>query len=181
MDQLRVGDTSIAVAMGDITAMDVDVIVNAANASLSHGGGVAAAIARAGGPVVQEESTAWVREHGRVGHGEAAITTAGRMPSAYVVHVVGPIYAGGNRGEEFALRAAVAAALDATVALGCTTVALPAISAGIYGYPRGEATAVIATECVAWARTHLGALTEIRLVAHDSKTGSAFHHALPTA
>lgn len=178
MERLEIGDTAIIVTLGDITTLEVDVVVNAANTFLKHGGGVAAAISQAGGPAVQDESTAWVRQHGSVGPGDSAVTTAGAMSATYVVHVVGPIYHGGDRGEEGALRAAVTAALDATAALGCTTVALPTISAGIYGYPRDQATEVIATECATWARAHTGTLTEIHLVARDPEIAAAFTQAL---
>jgi putative ATPase len=173
-----IGATAVRVMQGDITSLEVDVVVNAANERLSHGGGVAAAISRAGGPAVQSESTAWVREHGPVGPGEAAVTTAGDMPSRYVVHVVGPVYHGGGMGEEDALRSAVVAALGATAGLGCSSVALPAISSGIYGYPRDEAAAVIASECFSWVRSHPDALTEIRLVAFDPETARSFANAL---
>jgi len=175
-----VGGTAIVVTQGDITSLDVDVVVNAANGALAHGGGVAAAIARAGGDAVQRESTAWVRHHGLVGVGQAAITTAGAMPARHVVHVVGPVYHGGDSGEEEHLRAAVRAALDATAGLDCSTVALPAISAGIYGYPLDEATAVIASECIDWARTHPDVLAEIHLVAFDPGTAGSFARSLHT-
>ena len=175
-----VGGTAIVVTQGDITSLGVDVVVNAANGALLHGGGVAAAIVRAGGRTVDEESAAWVRRHGRVGVGQAAITTAGAMPARHVVHVVGPVYRGGDVGEEDQLRAAVSAALDATAGLECSTVALPAISAGIYGYPRDEATAVIASECITWARAHPDVLAEIHLVAYDADTADSFTRSLHT-
>jgi putative ATPase len=175
-----VGGTAIVVTQGDITSLDVDVVVNAANGALAHGGGVAAAIAHAGGPAVDEESAEWVRQHGPVGVGQAAITTAGAMPARYVVHVVGPVYHGGDSGEEDHLRAAVRAALDATAGLDCSTAALPAISAGIYGYPRDDATAVIASECIGWARAHPDVLAVIHLVAYDPDTAASFTHSLHT-
>ncbi len=169
--------TEITVVEGDITAQDVDVIVNAANAQLVHGGGVAAAISRAGGPVVDEESRAWVAEHGPVGPGEAAVTAAGAMPASDVVHVVGPIYTPGGDNEEL-LRQAVTAALDTAASLGASSVALPAISAGIYGYPVDEATAIIAGTAAAWAAANPGVLTDIRLVAFGSETADGFRVAL---
>jgi putative ATPase len=176
----EIGSTTIAVMEGDITAMDVDVVVNAANADLVHGGGVAAAIADAGGPSITAESEAWVQEHGRVPFGGAAVTTAGEMPASFVVHVVGPVYEGGGRGEEERLRAAVLAALDAAHGLGGRTVAMPAISTGIYGYPRDEATGVIVSAAADWARSHPKTLKEIRLVAFDPDTATAFGLSLRT-
>lgn len=170
---------SIAVVEGDITTQDVDVVVNAANAELMHGGGVAAAIARAGGPVVDEESRAWVKTNGPVGPGQAAVTSAGDMPASDVVHVVGPIYTAGADNEP-ALRLAVTTALDTAQHLGASTVALPAISAGIYGYPVGEATAVIADTVAAWLDANPGVLTEVRLVAFGKETADGFRTALRT-
>jgi putative ATPase len=180
VERYDTGGTAITVVQGDITGMEVDVVVNAANADLVHGGGVAAAIADAGGPAVTDESEAWVRDHGRVPPGGAAVTSAGAMPATSVVHVVGPIYTGGRHGEERQLRAAVVAALDATAGLGSRTVAIPAISAGIYGYPLEEATRVIANAAADWAQAHPDTLDEIRLVAFSPTTATAFRSSVRT-
>jgi O-acetyl-ADP-ribose deacetylase (regulator of RNase III) len=171
--------TRITVVEGDITQQDVDVVVNAANARLAHGGGVAAAIARAGGAVVDEESRAWVREHGPVGPGEAAVTSAGAMPASDVVHVVGPIYEPGADNEVM-LRQAITAALDTAQSLGASSIALPAVSSGIYGYPVAEATAVIADTVSQWVAANPGVFTEVRLVAFGSETAEGFRAGLPT-
>ena len=171
--------SAITVVEGDITTHDVDVIVNAANARLLHGGGVAAAIARAGGKVVDEESRAWVAANGPVGPGAAAVTSAGNMPASDVVHVVGPVYAPGGDNEE-RLALAVTTALDTAQHLGASTVAMPAISAGIYGYPTEEATAVIVTAVAVWLEANPGVLTEVRLVAFGTETAEGFRAALPT-
>lgn len=169
--------TKIHALQGDITAQPVDVVVNAANSQLAHGGGVAAAIARAGGPSIQTESDAWVAEHGPVGPGQAAVTTAGDMPADHVVHVVGPRYQDGQDNEGL-LRQAVEAALDAAASSGARSVALPAISAGIFGYPRDEATRVIAEACRSWTAEHPDVLAEIRLVGFDGATTRDFEAAL---
>lgn len=172
-------DSIVTVVEGDITRQDVDVIVNAANAELRHGGGVAAAISRAGGPVIDEESRAWVAANGPVGPGVAAVTSAGHLAAGHVVHVVGPVFvpSGDNEGK---LRRAVTAALDAALGLGASSVALPAVSAGIYGYPPEEATLVIAAEVAAWLGSHPGSFTEVRLVAFGADTADAFRAALRT-
>ncbi len=169
--------SSIVVVEGDITAQEVDVVVNAANAALRHGGGVAAAISRAGGPVIDRESRAWVVANGPVGPGQAAVTSAGDMPASDVVHVVGPIYAPGadNEGQ---LRLAVTTALDTAQHLGASTVALPAISAGIYGYPADEATVVIADTVTTWLGDNPGVLSEVRLVAFGEEVAAGFRTAL---
>ncbi len=153
----------IEVVLGDITKQDVDAIVNAANAHLAHGGGVAAAIAMAGAPDVDAESRAWVDSHGPVPPGGAAVTSAGSMPADHVVHVVGPVYRDG-RDNEALLSEAVGAALDAAVALGARSIAMPAISSGIYGYPPAEACRVIVESVSTWLGGG-GDLDEIRLVA----------------
>ena len=167
------GTTSVRAITGDLTLQDVDAIVNAANEYLVHGGGVAAAIVRSGGTVVQEESTAWVRDHGPVVAGTAAVTTAGAMPARHVIHVVGPRYRHGQDNEGL-LREAVQAALNAAVAHDDHSVALPAISAGIFGYPRADATRVISETVTMWVAAHPGALEEIRLVGFNAATTAAF-------
>lgn len=168
---------SVRVVHGDLTEQDVDVVVNAANEQLAHGGGVAAALVRAGGRVVQEESNDWIRRNGPLTSGSAAITRAGALPAGWIVHVVGPRYRRGGNNVEL-LRAAVSAALAATAEIGARTVAMPAISAGIFGYPLEEATAVIADACRRWLDGHPGAIDEVRLVGYDTATVAAFEKAV---
>ncbi|MFP3914610.1 MAG: macro domain-containing protein [Actinomycetota bacterium] len=169
----------IEVQAGDITALDVDVVVNAANRALSHGGGVAAAIARAGRPVVDDESEAWIRQHGPLKLGESAYTGAGSMPARWVVHVVGPRYQEGQDNEGL-LRQAVTAALDRSSELGARTVAMPAISTGVYGYPRREAVGVIADEVKGWLDAHPDAIDRVILVGFDEDTAAEFREAVDT-
>ncbi len=169
--------TEIRAVQGDITTLEVEAIVNAANIHLHHGGGVALAIARAGGPAIQIESDEWIDRHGPLESGVAAVTSAGAMPGEIVVHVAGPIHHEGQDNEGL-LRTAVTAALDAASHRGCRSVALPAISAGIYGYPLGQATAVIAAEVRAWVESHPDALDSVLLVGYDSTAADAFRSAL---
>lgn len=164
---------AVVVVAGDLTRQDVDVVVNAANEQLAHGGGVAAALSRAGGPAVDEESRAWVREHGPIGPGQAAVTTAGDLPARHLVHVVGPRYRDGQDNEGL-LRQAVRAALDAARDAGARSVALPAISAGVFGYPRADAGAVIADEAVRWLADSRGTVDEVRLVGFDDAAAGHF-------
>lgn len=173
MDTIELAGTSVRAVEADLTRQEVDALVNAANEHLAHGGGVAAAIVRAGGPEIQEESDRWVAEHGPLTPGVAAVTGAGRMPARFVVHVAGPRYREG-RDNEGLLHTAVVAALDAAADRDCRTVAIPAISAGIFGYPLGAATRVIAAACAVWTREHPGALDEIRLVGFDEAAVDAF-------
>ena len=155
---------------------DVDAIVNAANEHLAHGAGVAAAIARAGAPVVDQQSREWIEQHGSVQPGRAAITSAGDMPALNVIHVVGPVFRP-DQDNEAVLSEAVVAALDAAVGLGARSIALPAISAGIYGYPPAEACRVIVRTVDSWLEAG-GQFDEVRLVAFNDELAHHFQRAL---
>lgn len=168
----------IFVVQGDVTRQRVEAVVNAANEHLSHGGGVAAAIVRTGGRVIQEESDQWVREHGPVEPGEAAVTTGGALQASHVIHVVGPRYRD-DQDNEALLRQAVRAALDAAEQHDLSSLAMPAISAGIFGYPRSEATSAIAGEVADWFAEHPeSSLKEVRLVGYDRATAADFAEAV---
>lgn len=169
------GDTQVTVVTGDLTRQEVDAVVNAANVHLQHGGGVAGALARAGGPSIQRESDAYVTEHGPLEEGEAAVTGGGDLPAGHVIHTAGPVFEAGSDRNEPRLRQAVRAALDAGAALGARSMAFPAISAGIYGYPPDQATAVVADEVVAFLTEHADhGLAEVRLVGFDDAAAALF-------
>lgn len=174
---LRIGEATLAVVRRDITTMHVDVITNAANTSLVHGGGVAAAIRRAGGPIIDEESRAWIAAYGPLEPGVAALTSAGEMPSSYVVHVAGPVFRPGQDNAE-RLAAAVLATLDLGTEIGATSIAIPAISAGVYGYPPDEATAVIAETAAEYLSDTPSKLRSVILVALDLPMAERFATAL---
>jgi O-acetyl-ADP-ribose deacetylase (regulator of RNase III) len=175
-----IGEATLSAVQADLTRLEVDAVVNAANEHLHHGGGVAAALARAGGPSVQRESRAWVDQHGPVGPGQAAVTSAGTMPASHIVHVVGPRYRSGQDNAGL-LRQAVHAALAAAADAGARSVALPAISAGIFGYPPADATTVIAQACAGWLGAQAGALDTVLLVGYDQQSADLFAAAIGDA
>ena len=153
----------IRAEQADITTLDVDAVVNAANPSLLGGGGVDGAIHRAAGP----ELVAECRLLGGCEPGNAKATQAYRLPAKWVIHTVGPVWHGGDRGEPSQLRYFYQAALRVADDLGARTVAFPAISSGIFGYP-SELAAQIAVQAIRDSR--IGGIEEVILVAFDHAT-----------
>ncbi len=163
----------LVVVHGDITEEPVDAIVNAANEHLAHGGGVAGAIVRRGGREIQEESRRWVQEHGPVPTGGAAITGAGRLPARYVIHAVGPRWGMGN--EEALLYQAVQSALRLAHERSLRRISLPAISTGIFGFPKPLGARVIVRAVEDFLDAHPDtSLEEIRFCNIDRYTSDLF-------
>jgi O-acetyl-ADP-ribose deacetylase len=162
--------------LGDLTEADVDVVVNAANPGLLGGGGVDGAIHAAGGPAILAECRALKQRlpGGRLPRGQAVATTAGRLPARWVVHTAGPVWsASGDRSA--VLRSCYTSALQVADGLGARTVAFPAISAGIYGWPVEDA----ARQAVAGVRAAtVDHVVEVRFVLFSAHVLAAFEAAL---
>jgi O-acetyl-ADP-ribose deacetylase (regulator of RNase III) len=154
---------------GDITSERVDAIVNAANSHLQHGGGVAGAIVRKGGKVIQEESN----RIGFVKVGEVALTTAGNLPAGYVIHAVGPRWGEGQ--EDTKLQQAVENSLKLAESRKFRTVSLPAISSGIFGFPKDRCAKIMLKTIRHFLENHPnGPIREVRICLFDKTTQRAF-------
>jgi O-acetyl-ADP-ribose deacetylase (regulator of RNase III) len=169
---VQVGQTRINVLRGDITEAETDAIVNAANSFLKHGGGVAAAIVRKGGKVIQEES----ERIGYVPVGECAITTAGALKAKYVIHAVGPRWGEGD--EEAKLRRAVRNTLQMATEKGLASISMPAISAGIFGFPKRSCARIITSEIVAFLKGKSSPLRLINICLMDEEIVGFFKEEL---
>jgi putative ATPase len=162
----------VSLIEGDITQESVDAIVNAANRMLAHGGGLAGAIVRRGGEIIQEESRAWVRTHGPVSHERPAVTGAGALPCKVVIHAVGPVWGEGE--EDAKLRAAIHGVLRIAAEHRFESVAIPAISTGIFGFPKERAARIILAAIEDWAPDESAGLKEIRITVLDEPTVAVF-------
>ncbi|NUU96317.1 Appr-1-p processing protein [Marinitoga sp. 1135] len=135
----KINSIQFQIVVGDLTKEDVDAIVNAANSYLSHGGGVAAAIVRAGGYIIQKESDELVKKNGIIKTGNVGVTSGGNLKAKYVIHAVGPVWHGGNENEEELLYNAIYNSLKKANELNIKSISFPAISSGIFGYPFDKA------------------------------------------
>ena len=165
----------VVVKVGDITQEDVDSIVNAANSSLMGGGGVDGAIHRAGGPEILEECKKLRRSRYPDGlpPGEAAMTTAGKMAARNVIHTVGPVYGKGGKEKECQLASCYGNSLALAARSGLKTIAFPAVSTGVYGYPPEEA-ARVSSRAVADFLFSDRSLEEVRLVFFSQRDAAVF-------
>jgi len=145
-DSFRVfGSSRLELSHGDLTREPVDAVVNAANSSLMGGGGVDGAIHRAGGPAILAECRRIVDARGPLPAGEAVITSGGHLPARHVIHTVGPVWRGGERGESETLARCYRSCLAVATREGLSSVAFPSISTGAYGFPAPQASVVAVT------------------------------------
>ena len=163
----------IEVVEGDITRLDVDAIVNAANESLLGGGGVDGAIHRAAGPRLLEEC----RGLGGCPTGEARITGAYDLPARYVVHTVGPVWRGGDRGEDGLLESCYRESLRLAAEHGARTIAFPAISTGVYRFPAARAAGIAVRTVTAGLAEH-PSVRRVVLCCFDARSAGVFREAL---
>ncbi len=167
-----IGGAMLEIAQGDITALAVDAIVNPANEYLQHGGGVAAAISRKGGPIIQQESDALISTRGPLKTGEAVVTGGGKLAAKFVIHAVGPIWSRHEPAEaDRLLCKAVKSSLILAGEKRLKSIAFPAISTGIYGFPVERAAPLMLQE----AKRHLEGETGLEHVLFCLYDDASYH------
>ncbi len=175
-------ETTVKALLGDITKLEVDAVINAANRALMGGGGVDGAIHRVGGPSILDECRRIISERGPLRTGEAVITGAGELPSRHVIHTVGPIWneTKAEQGVEH-LASCYRESMNVAALHDCRTIAFPCISTGAYGFPNGLAARTAIGTVKDWISNRPGELTEIIFVCFNSsdfslyKAGLAWH------
>lgn len=173
--QVEIDGRTLELTQGDVTAQEVDAIVNAANSRLAGGGGVDGAIHRRGGPAIMAETDEKYPEGCPTG--SAVISGAGDLPAKYVIHAVGPVYSGGERGEAGLLAGAHRRSLELAVEHGCTSIAFPALSTGVYRYPLELAAGTALSTVIDFLKEH-GKPGLVRFVLFDDRAYKAFAAAL---
>ncbi|MBM4139942.1 MAG: macro domain-containing protein [Nitrospira sp.] len=169
MSEKTINRKTLQLVQGDITERDVDAIVNAANSYLQHGGGVAGAIVRKGGQIIQEESN----KIGFVPVGNAAITGAGKLPCKYVIHAVGPRMGEGDENNK--LKNAVLNSLRLSSEKGLMSISLPAISSGIFGFPKDRCAEILVREALNYIKENpKSSLELIEFCVYDDLTMEYF-------
>ena len=175
---VTIDQAKLLITQGDITRQSTDAIVNAANSSLMGGGGVDGAIHRAGGPAILQECKKIVARQGRLPAGKAVITTGGNLKAKYVIHTVGPVWHGGNKGEPELLASAYRESLKVAAENSLNSVSFPSISTGAYGYPIDQATKVALNAAITFLSESDTSLREVVFVLFDSRTLEAYSSAL---
>jgi O-acetyl-ADP-ribose deacetylase (regulator of RNase III) len=176
--EVTVDQAKLSIIQGDITKQATDAIVNAANPGLMGGGGVDGAIHQAGGPAILEECKQIVATQGRLPTGKAVITTGGNLPAKHVIHTVGPIWQGGNKGEAALLESAYRESLKLAAEHNLNSVSFPSISTGAYGYPVAEASRVAIKAVISFLKERVTSVKEVVFVLFDSRTYQAYSSAL---
>lgn len=162
----------LSVVHDDLTKSETDAIVNAANGNLSHGGGVAGAISRNGGPKVQIESTQYINKYGTIPDGGTAVTSGADLPCKYIIHAVGPVWINGKSKEKEKLEMAVKNSLDEANKRKLKSIAIPAISSGIFGFPKDLCAKILISESLQFIDDNIKniSLSNVLFTNFDSKT-----------
>ena len=176
--EATISQTKLVIVQGDITQQATDAIVNAANSSLMGGGGVDGAIHRVGGPAILEECKQIVARQGRLPTGKAVMTSGGNLKTKFVIHTVGPIWYGGNRGEAELLGCAYRESLKVAAKNRLSSISFPSISTGAYGYPVDKAAKVALETVNSFLRESDTSVKEVVFVLFDSRTFTAYAAAL---
>jgi len=176
--EVTINQVKLRIIQGDITQQGTDAIVNAANSSLMGGGGVDGAIHRAGGPAILDQCQQIVARQGRLPTGKAVITTGGNLKAKYVIHTVGPIWHGGNKGEPELLASAYQESLKLAAENNLNSISFPSISTGAYGYPVSQASKLAITAVITLLSHSTTSLREVVFVLFDSQTFGAYSSAL---
>ena len=175
---VTIDQAKLLITQGDITRQSTNAIVNAANSSLMGGGGVDGAIHRAGGSAILQECKKIVARQGRLPTGKAVITTGGNLKAKYVIHTVGPIWRGGNKGEPELLASAYKESLKVAAENSLSSVSFPSISTGVYGYPVDQAARVALDAAITFLGESDTSPREVVFVLFDSRTLGAYSSAL---
>jgi O-acetyl-ADP-ribose deacetylase (regulator of RNase III) len=170
----------LEIVRGDLTEQIVDAIVNAANEHLIHGGGVAGIIVGKGGRIIQQESDEWIKKNGRVTHESPAFTSAGSLPASYIIHAVGPVWGSGD--EDAKLAAAISGSLKLADELNLGSIAFPAISTGIFGFPKDRAAQIfMQTVSSYFSANPYSVVKLVRITLYDEPTYNSFMQAFNDA
>lgn len=172
----KLGNKKIEVVIGDITEEKTDAIVNAANRHLSHGGGVAGAIVRKGGDIIQIESNKIIEKRGPLKTGEAVITNSGNLPCKYIIHTVGPVWGEGD--EEEKLKKAIESSLQVATKNLLRSISIPAVSCGIFGFPKKRGTEIIYKTIKNYLKNRETTIELVRLIGIGEEIPNLFREAI---
>lgn len=170
---------AVRLVKGDITDLKADALVNAANTSLSGGGGVDGAIHRAGGPAIMEACDEIRNERGGIATGEAVLTTAGDLPATYIIHTAGPVWHGGKNGEARLLAKCYQNSLKLADQMKLQSLAFPNISTGVYGFPKKKAAEIAVKAVVNYLKKHSTGLQEVYFVCMDEENYRQYQELIP--
>lgn len=169
---IKIGDKTVIIKQGDITKEDADAIVNPANGALRHSGGVAAAIVKAGGMQIQKDSNNMIKKIGIIPVGKSIITDAHNLPCKFVIHTVGPKFGEGD--EEKKLKKAILSALVLAESYNLKSISMPAISSGIFGFPKERCVEILLQTSVDFLKNEELSIETVVMCNHDKETYSIF-------